>query len=284
MEQLTSGQYTRVWSGCRDRRLLIYNLVAYTLACHNGYDVDRIALISDIHGNMPALEATLRDIRARNIQRIFCLGDLVGKGPHSDRAVDICRSVCEQTVRGNWDAFILEEGANPTLQWHQRRLGRERLDYLARMPDTIEFIMSGKRVRLFHASHIGIYHRVVMNASSEIHQEMFSNTDFTGHAFEPDVVGYGDIHRVYLKTFQGKTLFNVGSVGNPLDGTQAAYAILEGSYDNQREDTFSIQLMRVPYDIELAIRQAEDEQMPDLAAYADELRTAQYRGRSRPVA
>ena len=63
--------------------------------------MDRIAIISDIHGNIPALEATLRDIQRRNIKRIFCLGDLVGKGPHSDQAVDICREVCEGIIRGN---------------------------------------------------------------------------------------------------------------------------------------------------------------------------------------
>ena len=51
--------------------------------------MDQIALISDIHGNIPALEATLHDIRRRHIQRIFCLGDLVGKGPHSDQAVPL---------------------------------------------------------------------------------------------------------------------------------------------------------------------------------------------------
>src|SRR5436309_3321575 len=90
--------------------------------------MDRIALISDIHGNIPALEATLQDIGRRQITRVFCLGDLVGKGPDSDRTVDICRVACAVTVKGNWDDFILNETDHPTLQWHRRRLGRERLD------------------------------------------------------------------------------------------------------------------------------------------------------------
>ena len=59
--------------------------------------MDRIAIISDIHGNLPALHATLDDIAARGITRIVCLGDLVGKGPHSDQATDICRAACEAT-------------------------------------------------------------------------------------------------------------------------------------------------------------------------------------------
>jgi protein phosphatase len=78
-------------------------------------------------------------------------------------------------------------------------------------------------------------------------------------------------------------LFNVGSVGNPLDVTQACYVILEGTYQSNTDDSFSIQVVRVPYDIEGAIRQAEIALMPELDAYADELRTARYRGAKLPA-
>jgi protein phosphatase len=245
--------------------------------------MDRIAVISDIHGNMPALEATLRDIRQRNISTIFCLGDLVGKGPHSERAVDICRAECAVTVKGNWDDFIVGETDDPTLLWHRQRLGRTRLDYLKSLPGTLEFFMSGKHVRLFHASQYGVHYRGRMNDSIEKHAEMFANTEFTGNTFQPNVVGYGDIHSAYLKSFQNRLLFNVGSVGNPLDITQASYAILEGAYGSRTDDVFAVQLIRVPYDIELAITQAEDAQMPEVSAYADELRTGRYRGAARPA-
>lgn len=240
--------------------------------------MERIAIISDIHGNLPALEASLEDIRRRGIQRIFCLGDLVGKGPDSDRAVDICREVCEIVVRGNWDDFITTATGNPTLQWHQQRLGPARLAYLSGLPSSLDFVMSGKQVRLFHASQEGIYHRVHMNDSAENHLAMFSNTSFTGNTLTPNVVGYGDIHSAYVKSFRNRILFNAGSVGNPLDVTQACYAILEGVFQSPVEQSFAVQLVRVPYDIELAISQAEAASMPELAAYADELRTARYRG------
>jgi protein phosphatase len=78
--------------------------------------------------------------------------------------------------------------------------------------------------------------------------------------------------------FHQQMLFNVGSVGNPLDMPQASYAILEGRYDSQRADTFAVHVIRVPYDIELAIKQAAEELMPELEPYAHELRTAQHRG------
>ena len=60
----------------------------------------QIALISDIHGNIPALEAVLRDIQRRGIETIYCLGDLIGKGPHGDVAVDMVRTHCQQVIKG----------------------------------------------------------------------------------------------------------------------------------------------------------------------------------------
>ena len=240
--------------------------------------VEQLALISDIHGNLPALEATLRDIRRRGIRRVFCLGDLVGKGPHAAEVVDLCRAACEAIVLGNWDDFIVTHPDDPIARWHRARLGAQRLDALARLPHTIEFWMSGRPVRLLHASQVGIYHRVYMTDPLETHLAMFDNTPFTGDALTPTVVGYGDIHWPYVQCFEHRILFNAGSVGNPLDLTQACYAILEGVYGSRTADVCSIQLVRVPYDIELAIQQAQAADMPDLEAYASELRTARYRG------
>ena len=87
-----------------------------------------------------ALTAALDDIRRRGIARIFCLGDLVGKGPRSAQTLDLAREACELTVRGNWDVFIRKtDGDDPVLRWHQEQLGPERLDYLGGLPDTVDF-------------------------------------------------------------------------------------------------------------------------------------------------
>ena len=240
--------------------------------------MERIAIISDIHGNLPALEATLADIRRRDIQRILCLGDLVGKGPHSEVAVDRCREVCAAIVVGHWEDMILAPQGNATWAWHRARLGPERLAFLRTLPTTISLQLSGKRIRLFHASPVGVHHRVRQTDPVEKLLSLFESTPFTGDDGEPDVVGYGDIHRAYLRTFPHRTLFNVGSVGNPLDTPQAAYAILDGVEHSAAAAPFSIQLVRVPYDIEHAIRDAAELGMPELEAYARELRTAEYRG------
>jgi predicted phosphodiesterase len=240
--------------------------------------LDRIALISDIHGNIPALEAVLGNIRQRGIKRIFCLGDLVGKGPYPEKAIDICREVSEMIIRGNWDEVIGRGVEHPMFTWQIKRLDKTRLDYLKELPNTIDFLFSGRKIRLYHASQQGVMYRVQRNDAESKQLEMFDNTDFTGNTFEPDIIGYADIHIIFLKQFQDKILFNTGSVGNPLDYPQASYVVLEGNFGAGAAGAFSINIMRVPYDIELAIQQAEAEGIPDVERYADELRTGVYSG------
>lgn len=245
----------------------------------DGNGIERLAILSDIHGNMPALEAVLDDVARRGITRLFCLGDLVGKGPHSERAVDICRERCERVIRGNWDhGFAMKPTETATQRWHKERLGPERLAYLRELPNAIDLVMNGQRIRLVHASPRGVYHRVRQRDPVEMLEAMFESTDFTGYGFEPDVVGYGDIHTAFLRSLGHRTLFNVGSVGNPLDQTRACYAILEASTNPIPAGSLSIAIVRVPYDIERAIKEATDDDMPDLQPYASELRTARYRG------
>jgi len=240
--------------------------------------LDRIAIISDIHGNLPALEAVLADIAARGISRIYGLGDLAGKGPDGAAAIDISRRVCVATVQGNWDESLANAEPDTTVMWHRRQLGPERLAWLRDLPPTVDFRLSGRNVRLFHASARGIHHRVRQYDSRDDHLQMFDNTDFTGHGPSPDIVGYGDVHTAYVKTFAHKCLFNAGSVGNPLDVPLASYAILEGRFDSAEPGPWTVSLARLPYDIEASIQQAEASGMPDLEHYINELRTARYRG------
>lgn len=240
--------------------------------------MERIAIISDIHGNIPALEAVLKDIKERNIDRIFCLGDLAGKGPSSAEAVDLIRESCEVVIKGNWDYFLTEKD-DDLFKWHQERLGSERLRFLKSLPVYIEFYMSGKLVRLCHASPNDLFHRVHLSTPREERIKLFMPTITLDK--ESDIVGYGDIHGAHIDNFQGKTIFNVGSVGNPLEIPQSSYAIMEGKYDSKEESPFSISLVRVPYNIEQAILDAHKTNMPEMQEYINELKTAVYRGRSK---
>lgn len=244
--------------------------------------MDKIAVISDVHGNIPALEAVLADIRGRGIDLIYNLGDLVGKGARSDLAIDICREVCHTVVRGNWDDAILQEDDNPIGVWYRAQIGAERLAYLGTLPNVIDFWLSGRRVRLFHASQKSVYFRVHPWNPVDILDAMFENTDFTGFDNPPpSIVGYGDIHGTYMLTVDPGVLFNTGSVGNPLDMPLASYVILSGAYESQSAAPFNLEFIRLPYDIEAEIENARRVNHPDLDPYAVELRTAVYRGRTK---
>ena len=243
--------------------------------------MEKIAVISDIHGNIPALESVLDDIESRNIKTIICLGDLVGKGPQSSLAIQTIQNHCKIVIRGNWDDFFPKQQESDTIKWHQNQLTKSQMHYLEKLPFSTEFILSGKLVRLFHASPRSVYERIQPWDSLERRLSMFENTESTENIAgkkEPDVVCYGDVHNAFQQNIKGKTLCNVGSVGNPLDITQASYAILEGEYNQSEKGVFSIQLVRVPYDIKLAIQLAREADMPELEEYIQELTTAKYRG------
>ena len=242
-----------------------------------------IAVISDIHGNLTALEAVLENIKNRRIHTIICLGDLIGKGPNSQRSVERIREVCDVVILGNWDDFIQKPVEFEEVKWHQEQLSEDSLAYLGTLPFHYDFYMSGKYIRLFHASAKSIYHRVVpMRDSYEEKLAMFDHTEWIVGNEEgkiPDVVGYGDIHAALIEPVHPyKTLFNCGSVGNSLDIPQATYAILHGEYLSVDPAPFSIEIVRVPYDIEKELTIAKEMGLPNWEAYAFELREAKYRG------
>lgn len=241
---------------------------------------ERIALISDIHGNLTALTAVLADIDARGIETVYNLGDVAGKGPRGSAAVALSRQRCAVTIRGNWDDFLPvqdPEDDNEARRWWREELTAEDRRWLGDLPLVCDLLLSGRRVRLLHASAESLYTRVHFGHTQEEFDGMFAATALTGDGPTPDVVAYGDIHDTYLEVSAGRTLLNVGSVGNPLDEPTAAYAILEG-VPGATSGTFGVQLVRVPYDVEAEIAVATSLGMPSTEAYAIELRTAVYRG------
>lgn len=247
---------------------------------------DRIALISDVHGNITALEAVLADIAHRGITKVFNLGDTAGKGPRGEQAVQRCREVCEVNVRGNWDDFLplISDDAPAEMVWWRDELSASSSEWLRSLPMVHDLVLSGRRIRLFHASAESPHVRVHFHHTPEQFAGMFASTEMTGDGPAPDIVGYADIHDAYVESTQGRTLFNVGSVGNPLDEPTPSYVVLEGVLDATERGPFSIQFMRVPYDVEAEITVAEDLGMPTADVWAVELRTAVYRGRQQAVA
>lgn len=234
-----------------------------------------IAVLSDVHGNMTAFDAVLTDIDARGITRIFNLGDVAGKGPQGSAAIARSIERCELTVRGNWDEFlpVPDPAHSEGLRWWRNELTCADRQWLQALPFSSDLRLGDRHIRMFHASADMVGHRVRRRHTNEEFAGMFANTPATGDGPLPDVVMYGDIHDVYAEVMCGKTLINVGSVGNPLDETTASYAIVRSA-----NGVFSWQIVRVPYDVEAELAIAREMGMPELEYYDVELRTGEYRG------
>ena len=192
--------------------------------------MDKIAIISDVHGNITALNAVLEDIKNRNINKIFCLGDSIIKCVNPDLVIDKLKKVCEVILLGNSDYAICRPEVKNKNFWTRNKIGEERANFIANLPVSHEFYMSGHLIRLFHASPFSlddIYNPMFSNKGTsypgkEIENplDLFKNTEFIGKTDKdptPDIVGYGHIHTPCLVRIKNKTLFNPGSVGVPVE-------------------------------------------------------------------
>lgn len=262
--------------------------------------MDKIAIISDVHANITALEAVLEDIKQRNVSKIICLGDLVIKGAKPDLAIDIVREKCDVVLKGNCDETISTEKAKNNKYWTTEKIGEERRLYLKNLPISYEFYLSGQLVRLFHASPYSlqdIFNPMYSNKGNiyserEINdvKRLFANTEFIGKKDTdpgPDIIGYGHIHTPNIYKFGNKTIFNTGSVGAPNEmenkgiedrtnsfSTLASYSILEGNFNSKELGSISITNIRVAYDIEKEILELQKSDMPNKEKAIFCLRTA----------
>lgn len=251
--------------------------------------MDKIAIISDIHGNITALNAVLEDIKKRNINKIFCLGDSITKCTHPDLVIDKIKQVCEVILIGNCDYSICKPSSKIKNFWSRNIIGEERAEFISSLPISYEFYMSGHLIRLFHASPYSldeIYNPMFSNKYSKYsHLEidnpdrLFANTAFIGKTEKdpaPDIIGFGHIHTPLLVRYKNKTIFNPGSVGIPVEmhnndendesnkfSTVASYTILEGFYEKTKLDSISFNSVRVPYDIKQEVEDLQNSDMPN---------------------
>jgi putative phosphoesterase len=198
--------------------------------------MNRAAVITDIHGNLAALEASLAAIDEMGIDQIYCGGDLVGYGPHPN---EVCRLIEERaipTIYGNYDYAIgrdLEDCGCAYITQHDRALGQESVDwtlshtdqhskdFMRGLPFDLRFELGGQRVRLVHGS------------PRKVNEYLFE--DKPAHTFERiaagadcDVLVFGHTHKPWVHSYGGVLFVNCGSVGKPKDGDpRAAFAILE---------------------------------------------------------
>lgn len=248
--------------------------------------MQRMALISDVHGNLTALEAVLADIDRRGITRILNLGDYVGKGPRGREVVDLCQQRCEVNILGNWDDFLPDPARThdtEALQWWLGQLGPGQGEWLRALPFCHDFWLSGRRVRLFHASEETVHRRVRYVRTQAEFEGLFTHTPATvaavGEGPLPDLVGYADTHDPFYEgQLDRRIAFNTGSVGNCMGDPTPLYCILEGEVDSEDPAPWSVSFARVPYDVEAELAVAREMELPHYDGYALELRHGVYRG------
>lgn len=222
----------------------------------------KLALISDIHGNLFAFDAVLEDIRRRKIEQILCLGDVVSAGPQPREALARLREIGCPTVMGNTDAWVVEpdlrEYSNLYSQylqdveyWSSQQLTDQDKAYLRTFRPTIEWPLDEKTTLLaYHGSPRSFLERVYPATPTEELDKYFADST-------AQIMVGGHIHQQFFLRYGDKLVLNPGSVGQPLDRIRARaesearnppwgeYAILsiEG---NQ----FSVELLWVPFDID----------------------------------
>ncbi len=256
----------------------------------------KIAIISDIHGNLEALKSVLNDIESKNINKIYCLGDIIAKGSHPKECIDLIKEKCEVVLKGNCDEYFTSniDLSNKTTQeidrikWNKSMLDEESAKYLVNLPFCYEFYMSGRLIRLVHAhperidkftgniDSINNIYDLVLPSSNTISDE------------KADVLIYGHIHTPYVQKMYNRYIINAGSVGNSIDvfrnkdkdgnvknTTVANYLIINGNLDSKNiDDTFSFELVSVSYDVE---KELSNNDNIELDSYSEELRKGMYR-------
>ena len=258
----------------------------------------KIAIISDIHSNLEALTATLKDIEKRKADKIICLGDIIAKGVHPKECIELIRKNCEVVLQGNCDFYFSSEHNNintmpeqeqKRIYWNQSLISEKDREYLLSLPFSYEFYMSGSLVRLFHATPT-VNNKAILNVDNiKTKYQMFLPSQKTISQKNADVVIYGHIHHPYMDRIYNKTLINVGSVGdsfdvirnknkdsNVLETTKSNYLIIEGEYDSREYSSYtSFQFIKVPYNID---KELEDEDINiEKENYRFELKEGMYR-------
>ena len=259
--------------------------------------MDKIAVISDIHGNLESLHAVLEDMQERGINRIMCVGDIIAKGTHQNECVNLVREYCQVVVKGNCDEYFtsdLDISTKPQLEaeriiWTKSKVSDENAKYLQSLPFCHEFYLSGRLVRLFHAHPQTIDGFIGNIERLERYYELFLPGANTISDLKADVVVYGHIHIPYIQKMYNRVLVNAGSVGNSIDiyrneekdgdvenTAVANYAILTGVYDScDRNQKISFELVSVPYDKEKELMANGDN--IELESYQEEIRNGKYR-------
>lgn len=253
----------------------------------------KIVLFSDIHANLPALEAFFRDIENREVDFIYCLGDLVGYNIWPNEVIEEIRKRNISTIAGNYDFGIgrtsndcgcayktEEEKANGaiSISLTNELISEENRQYLRNLPAHIrlEFQLNDRQLNLL----------LVHGSPRKINEYLFVDRDEKSllrimEKADADIMCFGHTHKPYHRILNSRDeqdphyrhAINLGSVGKPKDGdSRGCYVLLEIKEDATVIDKESIQpqFIRFEYDVEKAAKAVEENRLPNI--YAQNLR------------
>ncbi|HTE26480.1 metallophosphoesterase family protein [Flavitalea sp.] len=229
----------------------------------------RLAIISDIHGNLPALKAVLNDIDSRDIDQIVCLGDLVDFAPWPNEVIHLIRTSKIMTIMGNHDERIAFDLPIIPLSKHSEKetIAREKAinhsknsvtadnkAYLASLQKSIIIQYENVKLHFTHASPEGIDEYLYEDEESLEKRLLLVNTDF---------LLIGHTHLSYIKDFGNKKVINTGSVGRSKEtDRKAAYSIV-----GVTPDSVTAEIVKVDYPIIETANAIYNSDIPDF--YAD---------------
>lgn len=205
----------------------------------------RVAFISDIHANAPALKEVLMTIDNKGIDQIYCAGDIVGYNAFPNRTVALMVENNVTSIRGNHDEAVLTETpsnfniqAKRAIDWTRRKLSSQSQEYLENLGSEIRREIGGRDIYITHGSPLNNLNQYV--TENEITEwridRWFENN--------PDLIVLGHTHIQFKKKINDTIVLNPGSVGQPRDSnSDAAFAI----FDTTEE---AVHTHRVEYDID----------------------------------
>jgi putative phosphoesterase len=255
----------------------------------------RIALFSDIHANLPALEACLKSIDEQKPDAVYCLGDLVGYNVWPNEVINEIRRRRIPTIAGNYDqgiglmsdecgcAYKTEKDKDMgkiSISYTNALVKPEERNYLRTLPAHIrvEFQLNNDQLNLL----------LVHGSPRKINEYLFEDREEKSllrimENANADIMCFGHTHKPYHRILAGEPdgkprychAINIGSVGKPKDSDVRGCYVMLTINDNSSvldKDSIQVEFIRFEYDIEKAAKAVEESPLPD--AYADMLRKA----------
>jgi len=215
----------------------------------------RLAIVSDIHGNLQALEAVIADLERVAPDLVVHGGDLAFNGPRPAECIDRVRELGWPGVMGNMDQALESHGIERRVAWARERIGEDRVAWLQRLP--LEW-RHDDQVALVHAAPGDVWRAVFPESGDAELRATFA-------PLGARIAVYAHIHRAFVRRIGDLTVANSGSVGLPLDGdARAAYLLIEDGQAHTR---------RVAYDVERAAAEVLACGLPEAASVAAIYRT-----------